>query len=395
MTPPRRDDGYLRATRVYRWLVRLYPAAYRRLFGEQMLQTFQDHYRDAVATGEESETGFWLGVFADEARAIPRAQFAAAQETWRRWSASTSASQGSEEPITMTVPRPQLRRYWLPYLLLLLLVPVAAALHGLRIATDYETSANIFVATNTFLTDFQSQEYNSFATKAQNVADQLSQLLQSASFLVSVANDTSLANMYDLHSSAGQDAVVTRIGVDIAVSANPTRNIVTITVADQYSPQVAQELTAGVIREFVAFYASNELYILKVAQDFYDKQLADVNAKVADDAKKVSDYQRQHPEALTPAGGNDPTWVALKQQLAADQAIQLSTQTNVQAVAQAMHGANGGTSYEIKPLDPAPTPHSATVQIRRLLVYPIAALSLVLILFALTGISYRARVALD
>jgi hypothetical protein len=57
-------------------MVRLYPAAHRRLFGEQMLQTFQDHYRDAVASGEESARRFWLGVIADEAKAISRARLA-------------------------------------------------------------------------------------------------------------------------------------------------------------------------------------------------------------------------------------------------------------------------------------------------------------------------------
>jgi len=106
MRPTRGDDAYRRATRVYRWMVRLYPASYRRLFGEQLLLTFQDHYRDAVATGEDSAIRFWLGVITDEMKAIPRAQLAAAQETWRRWSTAVSAAQGSEEPISMTVLRP-------------------------------------------------------------------------------------------------------------------------------------------------------------------------------------------------------------------------------------------------------------------------------------------------
>jgi hypothetical protein len=93
MGQTRRDDALRRATRVYRWLVRLYPAAYRRLFGEQMVQTFQDHYRDTVASGEESEARFWLEVITDEAKAIPRACLTAAQEAWRRWSFSMLAAQ--------------------------------------------------------------------------------------------------------------------------------------------------------------------------------------------------------------------------------------------------------------------------------------------------------------
>ena len=43
-----------RAQRVYRVLVRLYPAAHRRAFGEQMVQMFGDHYRDAVLTSLEA-----------------------------------------------------------------------------------------------------------------------------------------------------------------------------------------------------------------------------------------------------------------------------------------------------------------------------------------------------
>ncbi len=54
-----------RAQRMYRLLVRLYPAAHRRAFGEQMVQTFGDHYRDAVQTRGGSRLKFWVAVLAD------------------------------------------------------------------------------------------------------------------------------------------------------------------------------------------------------------------------------------------------------------------------------------------------------------------------------------------
>src|SRR5512138_3541245 len=54
-----------RAQRMYRLLVRLYPAAHRRAFGEQMVQTFGDHYRDAVEARGGSRLRFWLAVLAD------------------------------------------------------------------------------------------------------------------------------------------------------------------------------------------------------------------------------------------------------------------------------------------------------------------------------------------
>src|SRR5438477_10983293 len=54
-----------RAKRAYRLLVRLYPAAHRRAFGEQMVQTFGDHYRDAVEAHGSSRLRFWMAVLAD------------------------------------------------------------------------------------------------------------------------------------------------------------------------------------------------------------------------------------------------------------------------------------------------------------------------------------------
>jgi hypothetical protein len=55
----------IRAQRAYRLLVLLYPAGHRRAFGEQMVQTFGDHYDDAVEDRHGSRMRFWLAVIAD------------------------------------------------------------------------------------------------------------------------------------------------------------------------------------------------------------------------------------------------------------------------------------------------------------------------------------------
>jgi hypothetical protein len=61
-----------RAARLYALLMRLYPPAHRRAFGQQMLQTFRDQYRDVVETHEESAQRFWRGVLADAGRSLFR-----------------------------------------------------------------------------------------------------------------------------------------------------------------------------------------------------------------------------------------------------------------------------------------------------------------------------------
>ena len=72
-----------RAQRTYRMLVRLYPAAHRRAFGEQMVQTFGDHYGDVVEGRGGGRLRFWLAVLADAGTSL-LTEHAAEAEARRR-----------------------------------------------------------------------------------------------------------------------------------------------------------------------------------------------------------------------------------------------------------------------------------------------------------------------
>lgn len=72
MRQNRRSRTARRAAWVYAMLLRLYPRAHRRGFGQQMLQTFQDHYRDAVEADGQSVARFWFGVVGDAGRSLAR-----------------------------------------------------------------------------------------------------------------------------------------------------------------------------------------------------------------------------------------------------------------------------------------------------------------------------------
>jgi hypothetical protein len=62
----RRGGGRCRrAKRMYRLLVRLYPAAHRRAFEDEMVLAFGDHYRDVVVAHSGSRVRFWVAVLAD------------------------------------------------------------------------------------------------------------------------------------------------------------------------------------------------------------------------------------------------------------------------------------------------------------------------------------------
>jgi hypothetical protein len=83
MREHRRDTSSTRAARVYAILLRLYPRAHQQAFGEQMLRTFRDHYRDAVEVRGESEARYWRSVAGDESKSVVREHLAAlAERIW-------------------------------------------------------------------------------------------------------------------------------------------------------------------------------------------------------------------------------------------------------------------------------------------------------------------------
>jgi hypothetical protein len=80
----RRGRRRCRAQRAYRLLIRLYPAAHRRAFGQDMVQTFGDHYRDVVEGRGGSRLRFWLAVLADVGTSLLTEYAAEARTRHRR-----------------------------------------------------------------------------------------------------------------------------------------------------------------------------------------------------------------------------------------------------------------------------------------------------------------------
>ena len=68
------------AERVYAWLLRAYPAAFRETFGREMLQVFRDQRR---ATDARRGTRFWSAIVWDVMRSAPALQFESVRGQWR------------------------------------------------------------------------------------------------------------------------------------------------------------------------------------------------------------------------------------------------------------------------------------------------------------------------
>ena len=69
-----------RGVRLYALLLRLYPSAFRRSFGAQMLQTFCDCYSEVLEQDGRAGIGFWLALAGDELPSIVSEHAAAIRE---------------------------------------------------------------------------------------------------------------------------------------------------------------------------------------------------------------------------------------------------------------------------------------------------------------------------
>jgi uncharacterized protein involved in exopolysaccharide biosynthesis len=291
----------------------------------------------------------------------------------------------------------KLVKYWYLYLIPLLLIPTAGTIYGMRKSSTYESTAKLFVTKQTILKNLAPNDENIFASTAQNVSDQMSQLLQSSSFLKDVAQDTSLNANHSLDDPSdsadqttdqgltpAQGAAVSRIAGSITVSANQTLNLVFIT-SDDSNPRVAQELATGVIKEFNVFYAKQQKDYLTATRAELTKQLTDITAKRDKDTQDKTDYENSHPNVLRdPAATTaDPRYKTLVDQVNADLASLASVNSDIAEIDLQLTQVNAGTPYNLTVQDPPTLPRQQTVKVSKVVIYPIGALVGLLALMAI------------
>src|SRR5258708_27962682 len=110
----------------------------------------------------------------------------------------------------------KLFKHWYLYLIPVLLLPAAGTLYGKQKLSVYEDSALLYVHASDALTGTNT-DFNSFASPAQNGADLMNELLQSANFVIGVGQATDLAKQFDLTDRTDKDIVVSRIRGDVVI----------------------------------------------------------------------------------------------------------------------------------------------------------------------------------
>ncbi len=256
---------------------------------------------------------------------------------------------------------------WYLYVVPIILVPVIATAYGFNKLSLYGSTAKLYVDKPSFLSPDQFG-WNPYLSPAQNVAEQMSELLSIKSFVLSVAQKTDLANRADLTIAPAGDAAVARISSEVSVAAPGVGpHVVVVSVTDK-EPHLAQQINQAFLHFFEAYYQLHRIADDDRAKTFYQNQVQSAQSAVEQDVAKEQDYCHQHLD--TCAGTQvDPVLAQLQSQLSQDQQALRTFESQLAAVNQDLAATNTGTSDLFQVPDPPSLPYPSLDKKKLLAVY--------------------------
>jgi uncharacterized protein involved in exopolysaccharide biosynthesis len=166
-----------------------------------------------------------------------------------------------------------------------LLITIAASVFTYTTApVMYLSSAGIWVDKPTYLA--YSDNWNSWASPAQNQTSRLTELLRTQSFIVDVAKRTSLAPLTT--SQRGMDRIQIILNQGFGVAPIGTHLVAVSFRSD--NPQVAYQMLKAIVDAFNDNMANDQVNQAGIATAFYSDQLQ----QAQDDLTKASDDLRRY-----------------------------------------------------------------------------------------------------
>ncbi|MEP6775495.1 MAG: hypothetical protein ABJA50_07860 [Chloroflexota bacterium] len=181
------------------------------------------------------------------------------------------------------------RRLYIPVLLLLLAATAAGTYYLAR--TQYEATARIWVDKPALDSVLDPNAPSTFVSPGQQQADKITQLLQTDSFVADILTNTTLSAR--LSNEAERDRVIKEVRGKLAVAPLGT-NTVRITYASS-DPILCQQVVQGTIDRFRAWDLTSRVEQSALEGEFYQKQLQIYQDQADAAAKRVDDFQRDHP----------------------------------------------------------------------------------------------------
>lgn len=258
----------------------------------------------------------------------------------------------------------------LQLLLLIILFPLIGLGVAYFLPRSYQSTASLWALRRYEIVGATGPESNLLATPADTQSTSLTELLQSRTFALSVADEAGLASTLSPDIQANplnrDDTMYTDISKGV-LAASQGYNLYVVTYSNK-NPYIAQKVVAAVIRNYSLQSVGFSVIEGQRLSQAYQKQL--VQAKAANDAavQAESQFIKDHPTMSHADLLNDPQYAQLHSQTLQAQATLTGVQTNIATLDQEMSTLGNNSADFFKVLDPPVIPDRAVSRTKVLLV---------------------------
>jgi len=266
-------------------------------------------------------------------------------------------------------------RHRLLILLPAVLIPlIVAPVSLLTMPVYYEASAGIWVARPTYIK--YDDEATRYSTPAREQADRLTELLRSRSFLLDVAQRTSLAPW--TRSLKGEEAL--RNTIDKGLGMTPTSNMLLVRFRAD-SPQLAYEVVTALLDAFQEKVISDRSDQAALAISFWESRLQDARARLAKSDSALRRYLQSNPQvsatdlsraSSTTPGAMDRELVDLRLRVQMDERDVDNARTALDRIQFDAAAAQEGQEVGFQVIDPPQVPATATRDLKKRIIFPVA-----------------------
>lgn len=268
-------------------------------------------------------------------------------------------------------------RHKLLLLLPALIIPLIVGPIALATApVFYEAYVGVWVDRPAYLSS-NGSDWNGYLTPSQNQSTKLSELLRTRAFLVDVVGRTPLAPY--IGNEAGEQRLRDMLAADFSMFPSSSHLLVLRYRAQ--TPLLAYQMINALVDAFKEKMATDRVDQANLATSFYQNQLDTAKADLAKATGELRRYVAANPQLTDPQGpdvtrvqvaGIDPQLAELQRRVdGAQQDLQRASNSLDQAQLDAA-AALEGQELGFQVIDPAKVPTTATRELRKRIIYPIA-----------------------
>lgn len=255
------------------------------------------------------------------------------------------------------------RRVYIPALVVLLAATIVGTYYLAR--TQFEATARIWVDNPTLDNVLDPNTPSGFlASPAQQQADKLSQLVQTDSFMTAVLTNTTLSGR--LKANPERERVIKETRGKLEVEALGSNTIkITYTSGD---PVLCQQMVQSTIDQFRARDLTARVEQSAIEKQFYEKQLQIYQDQEATAAKRLEDFQAQHPYP-DPSSPQYLELQGLQRELESARALLNATRIKIEQANAANSLSDTSRQVEFQVLDAPTVPDRPAATLLRLVEY--------------------------